>query len=77
MEKMLSKILNDVVMTTMKVSKSPVKIICDLKVLLKKWKLNTLTGDEFVKVKCVAFLEEIVPYFNDYMLIYLKITSGR
>lgn len=36
MERMCSQILNDVVMTTMKVSRSPVKIICDLKLFLNK-----------------------------------------
>jgi len=74
---MCSKILNDVVMTTMKVSRSPLKIICDLKLHLEKWKLTTLTSGEFVRVKCGAFLEEIVLYFKNYMLIHLKITSGK
>lgn len=65
MEKMCRKMLNDVVMTTMKVSRLPLKSICNLKLFLgKKWKLTTLTCDEFIRVKCVPFLEETVPYFK-------------
>lgn len=36
MEKMCRKMLNDVVMTTMKVSRLPLKSICNLKVFLGK-----------------------------------------
>lgn len=66
MEKMCNKIFKDVVMMTMNVSRSPVKIICYFKSSPKNWKLTILVCDEFVRVKCVVFLENIVPYLKKF-----------
>lgn len=64
MEKMCDKIFKDIVMTTLNVSRSPGKIICYFKSFLKSWKLTIVICDEFVRVKCVVFLEKIIPYLK-------------